>query len=244
MKKWFVIFLFPFVLAFGMSKSTTYQDPVVSKPLVVILLGPPGSGKGTQAAPLSDKLHLPHISTGDLFREKFSNQTELEKKAQGYMKEGKLVPDEIVLDILFDRISREDCKNGYILDGFPRTVAQAEALDKRLNDKVEKTAIHFSAPDSVLIDRISGRIVCKSCFFVHHKTFLPPEKEGVCDKCGEEIFQREDDKVEIVKKRLEIYREQIQPLIDYYSRKENTLKNVDSAQTYQEIQEELGHIFQ
>lgn len=244
MKKWFIIFLLPFTLAFGMSKATTHVDPVASKPLVVILLGPPGAGKGTHAGPLSDKLHLPHISTGDLFRENLRNQTELGKKAQGYMKEGKLVPDELVLDMLFDRIANNDCKNGYILDGFPRTVPQAEALDKRLNDKVKETAIHFSAPDSVLIDRISGRIVCKSCSFAHHKTFIPPKQEGVCDKCGGELFQRADDKVEVVKKRLEIYREQTQPLIEYYSHKKDTLKNVNSAQTHQEVQKELGYIFQ
>ncbi|PIS03233.1 MAG: adenylate kinase [Chlamydiae bacterium CG10_big_fil_rev_8_21_14_0_10_42_34] len=198
-----------------------------NKPLVIILMGPPGSGKGTHAGPLSQELHLPHISTGDLFREHIRGQTPLGVKAKEFIDKGQLVPDELVLDMLFDRVSRADCKGGYILDGFPRTIAQAKALDERIESN-KVIALNFNLPDSTIIERITGRIACKECGRPYHKKFDPPKKEMVCDLCNGQIYQRADDCEEIVKKRLEVYRVQTEPLIEYYSKKSEVLHEIDS----------------
>jgi len=187
----------------------------------LILLGAPGAGKGTQAEYLSKRFSIPHISTGDILRENVKNETELGKKAKEYMDKGLLVPDEIVIEIVKDRISKEDCKNGFLLDGFPRTIAQAEALDKvleELGQKIDKV-LNIEVPDEKILERMSGRRICKNCGASFHVISRPPQKEGVCDVCGGELYQREDDKEETVKKRLEVYHAQTQPLIDYYKAK-------------------------
>lgn len=206
-----------------------------NKPMVVILMGPPGAGKGTHAGPLSNHLHLPHISTGDLFRENIRNQTPLGVKAKGYMDQGNLVPDELVLDMLFDRVAKEDCKNGYILDGFPRTIAQAKALDQRLKGHNRVIALNFNLPDEMIIERVSGRIACKNCGRPYHKKYDPPKQELVCDGCKGAIIQRDDDKEEIIRKRLEVYRAQTQPLIDYYAKQKEVLREIDSRKEKSQV---------
>ncbi|BCS80855.1 adenylate kinase [Anaerocellum diazotrophicum] len=187
----------------------------------LILLGAPGAGKGTQAEFLSKRFSIPHISTGDILRENVKNETDLGKKAKEYMDKGLLVPDEIVIEIVKDRLSKEDCKNGFLLDGFPRTIAQAEALDKVLEEigqKIDKV-LSIEVPDEKILERMSGRRICKNCGASFHVIYRPPQKEGVCDVCGGELYQREDDKEETVKKRLEVYHAQTQPVIDYYKAK-------------------------
>ena len=186
----------------------------------IIMLGAPGAGKGTHAGKISEKYGIPHISTGDIFRENIKNGTELGKKAKGYMDAGELVPDELTCDLVVDRIHQDDAKNGYVLDGFPRTIPQAEALTKALAATGEKVdyAIEINLADQVIIDRMSGRRVC-SCGATYHIVNIPPKKEGICDKCGSELVLRDDDKPETVQKRLEVYHEQTHPLIDYYKKK-------------------------
>ena len=169
---------------------------------VLILLGAPGAGKGTQAVRLADALSLPHVSTGDLFRENLSQGTPLGEKAKGYMDSGALVPDELVVDMLFDRVGRDDCGGGYLLDGFPRTVAQAEALGSRLGADDRVRVIDIEVPDSAIVERITGRLSCGGCGAVFHKTFNPPAAEGSCDRCGGALSQRADDSAEVVEKRL------------------------------------------
>lgn len=194
--------------------------------IVIILLGPPGSGKGTQAIEISKQKNIPHISTGDLFRENIGNNTELGKEARNYMDKGQLVPDELVLNMLFDRVSRLDCKSGYVLDGFPRTIPQAEALDKYLKDKSQVIALNLEVPDEVIVKRIEGRLTCKSCGSMFHREYSPPKVEGTCDKCGSPLTQRPDDTAAVVLERLRVYQEQTAPLIDHY-KKQGVLKSVD-----------------
>lgn len=197
----------------------------------VVLLGPPGAGKGTQAKKIADEYHIVHISTGDLFRENIKNQTELGKKAQAYMNKGELVPDELVIDLVKDRIVRDDCANGYLLDGFPRTVAQASALSE-FNMSIGKpltAAIDIEVPEDKLIDRIVGRRVCGDCGASYHVTFNPPKVDGKCDRCGGDLVQRADDSEETVKTRLAEYHEKTAPLVDYYSDK-NILVKIDGDQ--------------
>jgi len=182
---------------------------------VVILLGPPGSGKGTQAIRLTKELGIPHISTGDLFRENISKNTELGKRAKTYMDAGKLVPDEVVLDMLFDRVSRPDCAKGYLLDGFPRTLPQAEALAKHLKDGTDLVVLELEVPDEMIVKRVAGRLTCESCGTIYNRYFSPPSIEGVCDKCQGKLVQRSDDNEEVVKERLRVYHSQTSPLIDY-----------------------------
>lgn len=207
-------------------------------PSVVILLGPPGSGKGTQAVRLSKDLAIPHISTGDLFRENISQNTALGQKAKSFMNAGQLVPDEVVLDMLFDRVSRPDGAQGYLLDGFPRTIPQAEALDKYLAGKAKVTVINLDVPDEAIVKRIAGRISCKGCGNIQNLYFSPPKEAGKCDKCGGELCQRPDDNPDVVKERLRVYHAQTAPLVDYYS-KQGNLKTIDGQQdpevVYQEI---------
>lgn len=207
-----------------------------SKPLVVILLGPPGAGKGTHAGPLSHHLGVPHISTGDLFRENIRNQTPLGTRAKTFMDKGNLVPDKLVLDMLFDRVGKEDCKNGYILDGFPRTMTQAKALDQRLKSRHRVIALNFTLADPAIIERVTGRIACKDCGRPYHKKYDPPKQHAQCDECTGPLIQRDDDKEEVILKRLEVYRVQTQPLIDYYAKQKEVLREIDS-------QNEKGQVF-
>ncbi|HOQ08647.1 MAG TPA: adenylate kinase [Syntrophomonadaceae bacterium] len=202
----------------------------------VILMGPPGAGKGTQADLIKANFPIPHISTGDMFRDAVSKGTDLGKEAKKYMDSGQLVPDEVTIGIVEERLAQDDCKKGFLLDGFPRTVKQAEALDRALaqiGKKVE-AAIDIYVPEDVLVERISGRISCKNCKAVYHLTFNPPAKAGVCDKCGGELVQRSDDQGEAVKKRLEVYAEQTNPLIEYYE-KQGTLHRIDGNRNTMEV---------
>ena len=196
----------------------------------IIMLGAPGAGKGTQAKKIAEKYQIPHISTGDIFRANIKNGTELGKKAKTYMDQGLLVPDELVCDLVVDRVKQEDCKNGYILDGFPRTIPQAESLDEALGQMGESLdyAINVDVPDEHIVNRMSGRRACVGCGATYHIVYAPTKKEGVCDVCGAELILRDDDKPETVQKRLSVYHEQTQPLIDYYKGK-GILKDVDGT---------------
>jgi adenylate kinase len=185
---------------------------------VLILFGPPGAGKGTQASRLSAALGLPHVSTGDLFRENRARSTPLGQRAQKYMDAGQLVPDDVVLDMLFDRTAKSDCREGYLLDGFPRTIPQAEALAARLAKTDRVSVLSLQVPDDVLLERITGRRSCKACPNVHHVRTAPPRVAGRCDKCGGELVQRTDDTTEVFGKRLAVYRQQTQPLESWYQR--------------------------
>ncbi len=196
----------------------------------IIMLGAPGAGKGTQAQMIAEKYGLPHISTGDIFRANIKNGTDLGKEAKTYMDQGKLVPDELTVRILLDRVAQADCQNGYVLDGFPRTIPQAEVLDEeltKLGDKIDY-AINVDVPDENIIKRMSGRRACLKCGATYHIVHVPPKQEGICDKCGSELVLRDDDKPETVEKRLNVYHEQTQPLIDYYTKK-NVLRTVDGT---------------
>lgn len=202
----------------------------------IIMLGAPGAGKGTQAKMIADKYVIPHISTGDIFRANIKNGTALGMEAKGYMDQGMLVPDELTVKILLDRVAQEDCKNGYVLDGFPRTIPQAEVLDKaltELNDKID-FAINVDVPDENIIRRMSGRRACLNCGATYHIAHVPPKTEGICDRCGNELILRDDDKEETVKNRLTVYHEQTQPLIDFYTAK-GVLKDVDGTQDMQVV---------
>ncbi len=185
----------------------------------IVMLGAPGAGKGTQAKLISKEYSIPHISTGDIFRANIKNGTPLGKKAKEYMDRGLLVPDELTCDLVMDRISKDDAKYGFILDGFPRTIEQAEALTKALEGKKEHIdyAIDIEVPDEFIIRRMTGRRACSGCGATYHTVYAAPKKDGVCDKCGEALVQRDDDKDETVRKRLEVYHTQTQPLIKYYT---------------------------
>lgn len=196
----------------------------------IIMLGAPGAGKGTQAKKIAAKYDIPHISTGDIFRVNIKNGTELGNKAKTYMDQGLLVPDELVVDLVVDRVQQDDCKNGYVLDGFPRTIPQAEALDKALTalgDKVDY-AIDVNVPDENIVNRMGGRRACVGCGATYHLVYAPTKTEGICDVCGKELILRDDDKPETVQKRLNVYHEQTQPLIDYYTNA-GILKTVDGT---------------
>ena len=196
----------------------------------IVMLGAPGAGKGTQAKMIADQYSIPHISTGDIFRANIKEGTELGKEAKSYMDKGQLVPDELTVKILLDRVAKEDCKNGYVLDGFPRTIPQAEVLEDaltKLNDKIDY-AINVEVPDENIVRRMSGRRACLSCGATYHIVHIPPKAEGVCDRCGKDLVLRDDDKEETVQKRLNVYHEQTQPLIDFYE-KRGVLKEVDGT---------------
>ncbi len=196
----------------------------------IIMLGAPGAGKGTQAKMLAEKYGIPHISTGDIFRANIKNGTELGAKAKEYMDKGLLVPDELVVDLIMDRFKADDCSKGYILDGFPRTIPQAEALDKALQAAGESIdyAINVEVPDENIVNRMSGRRACVGCGATYHIKYNPTKVEGKCDACGAELILRDDDKPETVLNRLKVYHDQTQPLIDYYNKK-NVLKEVDGT---------------
>ena len=202
----------------------------------IIMLGAPGAGKGTQAKMIAAKYGVPHISTGDIFRANIKNGTELGAKAKEYMDKGLLVPDELVVDLVIDRFKADDCAKGYILDGFPRTIPQAEALDKALSaigDSVDY-AINVEVPDENIIERMSGRRACVGCGATYHIVYNPTKVEGKCDACGADTVLRDDDKPETVQKRLAVYHEQTQPLIEYYD-KQGILKSVDGTKPMDEV---------
>ena len=196
----------------------------------IIMLGAPGAGKGTQAKMIAEKYQVPHVSTGDIFRANIKNGTELGKEAKKYMDQGLLVPDELTVKILLDRVAKEDCKNGYVLDGFPRTIPQAEVLDKALSEMGDAIdyAINVDVPDENIVRRMSCRRACLACGATYHIAHIPPKKEGICDTCGQELVLRDDDKPETVLNRLKVYHDQTQPLIDFYAAK-GVLKNVDGT---------------
>ena len=205
-------------------------------PTYIVLLGPPGVGKGTQAEILSERTRLPHVSSGDLFRENMKNATELGKKAQEYMDKGELVPDDLTIAMVEERLSRPDCKEGVILDGFPRTPAQAIALKKALAARsAEVTIVPFlNAAADVLVERISGRLTCRAEGHVYHRTFNPPRVTGTCDEDGSELYQREDDSADTVRRRIRVYMEQTSPLIEFY-RNEGKLKEIDGTRPIGEV---------
>lgn len=202
----------------------------------IIMLGAPGAGKGTQAKKIAEKYGVPHISTGDIFRANIKNGTELGQKAKTYMDQGLLVPDELTVALVIDRIQKDDCENGFVLDGFPRTIPQAEALDEALKNLGEAMdyAIDVDVPDENIINRMSGRRACLDCGATYHIVTIPTKVEGICDVCGSKVVLREDDKPETVQKRLEVYHAQTQPLIDYY-KKQNILKTVDGTQPMEAV---------
>ncbi len=209
----------------------------------IVFLGPPGAGKGTQAKRITERYGIPQISTGDMFREHLSKGTELGKKAKEYMEKGQLVPDEIVLSMVEERLKQPDCEKGFILDGFPRTVPQAEALDEMLAKWGKKIdyAIAIEVPDEELVKRLTGRRTCKNCGMMYHIIFKPPKEEGKCDACGGELYQRADDNEETVRNRLKVYHESTAPLIDYYEKK-GVLHRVDGMGSIDEIFERIVKI--
>ena len=211
-----------------------------SESMKIIMLGAPGAGKGTQAKMIAEKYRIPHVSTGDIFRANIKNGTELGLEAKKYMDQGLLVPDELTVKILLDRVAQEDCVNGYVLDGFPRTIPQAEVLDEALNKLGEKIdyAINVDVPDENIVRRMSGRRACLKCGATYHIEHIPPKTEGICDTCGKELILRDDDKPETVLKRLNVYHEQTQPLIDYYTGK-GILKEVDGTKDMSEVFDEI-----
>ena len=217
----------------------------MEKIMKIIMLGAPGAGKGTQAKMIAEKYSIPHVSTGDIFRANIKNGTELGMEAKKYMDQGLLVPDELTVKILLDRVSQDDCRNGYVLDGFPRTIPQAEVLDEALSKLGEQIdyAINVDVPDENIVKRMSGRRACLKCGATYHIEHVPPKKEGICDVCASELVLRDDDKPETVQKRLKVYHEQTQPLIDFYTKK-GVLKEVDGTvdmkDVFQAITDILG----
>lgn len=213
--------------------------------MILVLLGPPGAGKGTQAARIVDKYDIPHISTGDIFRKNIKEGTKLGKEAKEYINQGQLVPDELVVEIVKSRIVEEDCKDGFLLDGFPRNVFQASTLDKvleELSTKIDKV-INISVDKEILVERAVGRRICKECGATFHIEFNPTKESGICDVCGGQLYQREDDKAETVSKRIEVYLKETAPLIDYYSEQGNII-NIDGQKhfdtVFKNIVEALG----
>ena len=202
----------------------------------IVLLGPPGAGKGTQAKSISNKYSIPHISTGDIFRKNISENTPLGIEAKSYMDNGQLVPDEVTINMVKDRLQKDDCSNGYLLDGFPRTVVQADALNSFLIERGEQldTALLIKVPNEFILERMTGRRVCPSCGASYHVKFNPPANEGKCDLCGSEVIQRKDDTVETVKERLDVYQRETQPLIEFYSEKQ-LLSEVNGTQAINEV---------
>ncbi len=197
----------------------------------IVILGPPGVGKGTYAGFLSDKYNIPKISVGDLFRRAIKDETELGKKIKDYVSSGDLVPDEIVIELVKNRLQEADCRRGFLLDGYPRTVAQAEAMEKF--NKID-VALNFVAPDEIITSRIGGRRTCSKCGAIYHVKNVPPKVEGICDRCGGKLIQRSDEKPEVIKNRLMVYREKTKPVIDYL-RKKGSLVDIDAHYDIEEI---------
>lgn len=207
------------------------------------MLGAPGAGKGTQAKMIASKYGVPHISTGDIFRANIKNGTELGREAKSYMDKGLLVPDELTVKLLLDRVAQDDCGSGYVLDGFPRTIPQAQVLDEALAKLGESVdyAVNVDVPDENIINRMSGRRACLNCGATYHIVSIPPKKEGICDVCGSELVLRDDDKPETVKNRLKVYHDQTQPLIDFYEAK-GVLRTVDGTLPMEEVFEAIAGI--
>jgi len=210
----------------------------------VIFLGAPGTGKGTQAAFFSEKYRIPQISTGDILRKAVKDGTELGKKAKAIMEEGGLVPDDIIIELVKERLANPDCQQGYILDGFPRTIAQAESLDQHLaNRKPISAVIYFDVDEEALVERITSRRVCSQCGATYNIITNPPKEDNICDVCGGKVIQRDDDKEETVRNRLAVYHEKTAPLKEYYE-KQNKLIVVDGSRTIEQVREELDKIFE
>ena len=211
----------------------------------IILLGPPGAGKGTQAKKIAEHYSLPHISTGDILRENISNNTSLGVRAKSYMAKGELVPDELLITIIRDRLSKSDCSKGFLLDGYPRTVPQADALQMILTESNKKldVVLNIDVDDEELVKRLSGRRVCASCGMSYHMIFNPPKEDEICDKCKGKLYQREDDKPEAIRNRLIVYKKQTQPLIEYYTRK-RLLRTVDGGKNIPEIFKDIKKILE
>ncbi len=209
----------------------------------IVLLGPPGAGKGTQAKSISNRYSIPHISTGDIFRSNISENTPLGVEAKKYMDNGQLVPDEVTINMVKDRLQQDDCKNGYLLDGFPRTVHQAEALQEFLQERQETidTALLIEVPMNFILERMTGRRVCPSCGASYHMKFNPTKIQGKCDVCGSDVIQRKDDSEETVNERLDVYQRQTQPLIDFYKER-NQLSVVDGTKAINEVFESICHL--
>ena len=206
----------------------------------IIMLGAPGAGKGTQAIKIADKYDIPHISTGDIFRANIKGGTELGQKAKSYIDKGELVPDEVTIGMLLDRIAQDDCKNGYVLDGFPRTIPQAESLTEALKSQGDQIdfALNIDVPDEAIIERMSGRRACPKCGATYHIVYAAPKTENICDKCGTELIIRSDDKPETVKDRLNVYHQQTEPLIAYY-KTAGVLREVDGTQELPKVFEDV-----
>jgi adenylate kinase len=230
------------ILAYAVSPNVYYMEACSMK---IIMLGAPGAGKGTQAKQIADKFQIPHISTGDIFRANIKEGTELGTKAKAFMDKGELVPDELTVQLVVDRIAKDDCKRGFVLDGFPRSIPQAEVLDETLAKMGEKMdyAIDVDVPDENIVNRMGGRRACVNCGATYHIVNVPTKVEGICDKCGSETILRDDDKPETVQKRLSVYHTQTQPLIEYY-KKQGILKSVDGtlpmADVFKAIERILG----
>ncbi len=207
----------------------------------LIFLGPPGAGKGTYASRVAAKLGIAHISTGDIFRENIKKQTELGKLAEQYINKGELVPDEITIKMTLERLRQPDCEKGFILDGFPRTIAQAEGLEKA-GIKID-LVLNFLVPEQVLIERMSGRRTCKKCGAIYHIINLKPKQEGICDKCGGELIQREDEKPKVIKERLKVYAKKTAPLIEFYEQR-GLIKNLDGNRPIDVVVDEIINLIQ
>ena len=206
----------------------------------IVMLGAPGAGKGTQAIKIADKYDIPHISTGDIFRANIKGGTELGQKAKSYIDKGELVPDEVTIGMLLDRIAQDDCKNGYVLDGFPRTIPQAESLTEALKSQGDQIdfALNIDVPDEAIIERMSGRRACPKCGATYHIVYAAPKTENICDKCGTELIIRSDDKPETVKDRLNVYHQQTEPLIAYY-KTAGVLREVDGTRELPKVFEDV-----
>ena len=206
----------------------------------IVMLGAPGAGKGTQAIKIADKYDIPHISTGDISRANIKGGTELGQKAKSYIDKGELVPDEVTIGMLLDRIAQDDCKNGYVLDGFPRTIPQAESLTEALKSQGDRIdfALNIDVPDEAIIKRMSGRRACPKCGATYHIVYAAPKTENICDKCGTELIIRSDDKPETVKDRLNVYHQQTEPLIAYY-KTAGVLREVDGTQELPKVFEDV-----
>ena len=213
---------------------------MAAQPKYIVLLGPPASGKGTQAAQLRQALNLPHVASGDLFRENIKNKTDLGLTAKAYIDRGELVPDDVTIAMVMERLSRPDCARGALLDGFPRTIAQAEALDQELAARGHQIGVvtYITVPEEILVERVSGRRLCRVCGESYHVRFNPPRQPGVCDKDGGELYQRDDDQPETVRKRLQVYWQQTSPLIDYY-RRQGVLVEINGDQAIDAVQAAL-----